>query len=160
MVLLGALLQVPSALGAVTFGLLQDRLGARRTLQLALLLWIAVSATTAMVEQKRTFWLVAMVAGLGIGSLQAASRALVGLFSPVDKSGEFFGLWGLAGKGAYALGPLLFGWISSASGSQRTAALVNGVFFVAGLLGLFLVDERRGREAAAAWNGRGAPPGR
>jgi UMF1 family MFS transporter len=154
MVLLGALLQVPSALGAVTFGLLQDRLGARRTLQAALLLWIAVSATTALVDEKRTFWFVAMAAGLGIGSLQAASRALVGLFSPVDKSGEFFGLWGLAGKGAYALGPLLFGWISSASGSQRTAALVNGAFFVAGLLGMFLIDERRGREAAAAWNGR------
>jgi len=154
MVLLGALLQVPSALGAVTFGLLQDRLGARRTLQVALLLWIAVSATTALVDEKRTFWFVAMAAGLGIGSLQAASRALVGLFSPVDKSGEFFGLWGLAGKGAYALGPLLFGWISSASGSQRTAALVNGAFFVAGLLGMFLIDERRGREAAAAWNGR------
>ncbi|KAB2955359.1 MAG: MFS transporter [Thermoanaerobaculia bacterium] len=159
MVLLGALLQVPSALGAVTFGLLQDRLGARRTLQAALLLWIAVSATTALVDEKRTFWFVAMAAGLGIGSLQAASRALVGLFSPVDKSGEFFGLWGLAGKGAYALGPLLFGWISSASGSQRTAALVNGGFFVAGLLGMFLVDEQRGRAAAAAWNGRREAPG-
>jgi UMF1 family MFS transporter len=154
MVLLGALLQVPSALGAILSGVLQDRLGARRTLQFALLLWIGVSATTALVDEKRTFWIVAMAAGLGIGSLQAASRALVGLFSPVDKSGEFFGLWGLAGKGAYALGPLIFGWISSASGSQRTAALVNGGFFLAGLLGLFLVDERRGREAAAAWSAR------
>jgi UMF1 family MFS transporter len=152
MVVLGALLQIPSALGAVLFGLLQDRLGARRTLQLALLLWLGVSATTAFTADKSTFWGVAMVAGLGIGSLQSASRALVGLFSPVDKSGEFFGLWGLAGKGAYAVGPLLFGWISSASGSQRTAALANGVFFVLGFLGLFLIDERRGRAAAAAWN--------
>ena len=154
LVVLGALLQVPSALGAVLFGLLQDRLGARRTLQIALLLWIAVSATTAFTSDKGTFWVVAMVAGLGIGSLQSASRALVGLFSPVDKSGEFFGLWGLAGKGAYAVGPLLFGWISSASGSQRTAALANGIFFLLGFVGLFLVDERRGRAAAAAWSGR------
>lgn len=156
MVLLGALLQVPSAAGAILFGLLQDRLGARRTLQLALVLWLSVSATTALTAEKSTFWVVAMVAGLGIGSLQSASRALVGLFSPVDKAGEFFGLWGLAGKGAYAVGPLLFGWISSASGSQRTAALANGVFFLLGFLGLFLVDERRGRAAVADWNARAA----
>jgi UMF1 family MFS transporter len=154
MVLLGALLQIPSALGAFLFGVVQDRLGARRTLQISLLLWLAVSVTTAFTSDKATFWIVAMVAGLGIGSLQSASRAMVGLFSPVDKAGEFFGLWGLAGKGAYAVGPLLFGLISSLSGSQRVAALANGIFFLLGLFGLFLVDEQRGRAAAAAWNGR------
>jgi UMF1 family MFS transporter len=89
--------------------------------------------------------------------VQAASRALVGLFSPVDKSGEFFGLWGLAGKASYAVGPALFGWVSTVSGSQRTAVWVNGIFFVAGLAGLFLIDERRGRAAAEAWSpGAGA----
>ncbi len=148
---LGALLQIPSALGAVAFGLVQDRLGAQRTLQIALLLWIVVSATVATATEKRTFWIIAMVAGLGIGSVQASSRALVGAFSPVAKSGEFFGLWGLAGKAAYACGPLIFGWVSSLSGSQRAAVWVNGAFFVAGLLGLFAVDEARGRAAAAAW---------
>ena len=35
-----------------------------------------------------------MAAGLGLGSLQSASRALVGLFSPVKKSAEFFAFWG------------------------------------------------------------------
>ncbi len=106
----------------------------------------------------------AIFAGLGIGSLQSASRALVGAFSPVTKSGEFFGLWGLAGKAAYAVGPLVFGWISSATGSQRAAALANGVFFVLGFLGMFLVDERaraRGRGGLArAGRRRRRRPGR
>jgi UMF1 family MFS transporter len=149
---LGALMQVPSALGAVVFGLVQDRLGARRTLQIALALWILVSATVALATEKRTFWAIAMVAGLGIGSVQASSRALVGAFSPIGKSGEFFGLWGLAGKAAYACGPLIFGFVSSATGNQRAAVWVNGLFFLAGLLALFAVDEREGRATAAAWS--------
>ena len=118
---------------------------------------ISSTFASATAGDKRGFWIAAMFAGLAIGSVQAASRALVGLFSPVDKSGEFFGLWGLAGKAAYALGGLLFGWVASGSGSQRAAVWVNGIFFVAGFLLLFLVDERRGRAAAEAWSpGAGA----
>lgn len=156
--LLGALLQIPSAAGAVLFGLVQDRLGARRTLQIALALWIVVSIVVAQASEKRTFWIVAMFAGLGIGSVQASSRALVGAFSPVAKSGEFFGMWGLAGKAAYACGPLLFGWVSATTGSQRASVWVNGAFFLIGFVALYGVDEARGRAAAAAWNGRAAPP--
>ena len=73
------------------------------------------------------------------------------MFAPVGKSGEFFGLWGLAGKAAYAFGPPVFGLVSAATGSQRVAILCTGIFFVLGLLGMFLVDERRGLAAAAAW---------
>jgi UMF1 family MFS transporter len=92
-----------------------------------------------------------MVAGIGIGSLQSASRAIVGLFSPIGKSGEFFGFWGLAGKAAFAVGPFVFGALSSLTGSQRLAILATGGFFLAGLVGMLWVDEKRGRTAAAAW---------
>jgi UMF1 family MFS transporter len=143
--------QISSAGGAFLFGAIQDRLGARRTIQVTLLLWIAVCAAVFATSDKQTFWVIALAAGLGIGSLQSASRAMVGLFSPVDKAGEFFGLWGLAGKGAYACGPLAFGWISAATGDQRLAVLATGVFFVAGFVGLYAVDEGEGRAAAAAW---------
>jgi UMF1 family MFS transporter len=143
--------QVSSAGGAFLFGAIQDRLGARRTIQVTLLLWIGVCLATWATADKRAFWGIALAAGLGIGSLQSASRALVGLFSPVDKAGEFFGLWGLAGKGAYACGPFAFGWISSASGSQRAAVAATALFFLVGWLGMFAIDERRGLAAVEAW---------
>ncbi|HQP94418.1 MAG TPA: MFS transporter, partial [Thermoanaerobaculia bacterium] len=117
-----------------------------------LLLWIAACVLAWASTGKSTFWGVALFAGLGIGSLQSASRALVGLFSPVEKSGEFFAFWGLAGKGAYAFGPAVFGLISSATGSQKTAILATAVFFLLGFAGMFGIDERRGRAAAEAWN--------
>ncbi|MEM7050162.1 MAG: MFS transporter [Acidobacteriota bacterium] len=147
-------LQLFSAGGAFVFGAIQDRLGARSTIQISLVLWIAVSVAAYFCQTKSFFWAIAIAAGLGIGSLQSASRGLVGLFSPVAKSGEFFAFWGLAGKGAYMLGPFVFGALSSWSGSQRIAILANGLFFVLGLIGMQLVREERGLAAASAWNER------
>ncbi len=147
-------LQISAAAGAVLFGWMQDRLGAPRTIELALVVWLAVSVGAGLTASKAVFWAVALFAGLGIGSVQSASRALVGLFAPATKSAEFFGFWGLASRAAYMVGPLLFGAVSSASGSQRVAIAVNGVFFLLGLLGMRWVDQARGREAAVAWENR------
>lgn len=144
-------LQLSASGGALLFGWIQDRLGAVRTLMMVLVLWIAVVIATAAVPSKAWFWPVALFAGLGIGSLQSAARALVGLFSPATKNSEFFGFWGLAGKAAYAVGPAVFGLVSWWTGSQRGAVLSTGVFFVAGLLLLRRVDQERGQAQARAW---------
>jgi MFS transporter, UMF1 family len=155
--LLFMVLQLSSAGGAFFFGWLQDRIGSARAIQITLVLWVLVAVGAYFCTTKGFFWGIGLVAGLGIGSLQAVSRGLVGLFSPPEKAGEFFGFWGLAGKGAYMLGPLLFGEISSATGSQRVAMLSTIVFFVLGLIGMAFVNEKRGHEEAEAWNeGRGA----
>lgn len=151
LIVLFLVVQISSAGGAFLFGVIQDRLGARRTIQLSLLIWVATCVATYFTSSKGAFWGIALGAGLGIGSLQSASRAMVGMFSPVGKSGEFFSFWGLAGKLAYAVGPLLFGVVSSATGSQRAAILGTGLFFVLGWCGMFLVDEKRGVAAAASW---------
>ena len=155
LVVLFLVLQIFSAAGAFGGGPLQDKLGSRRTLQWVLVLWILVCLGAAATTTKTGFWFVAMGAGLGIGSLSAASRGLVGLFSPKDKSGEFFGFWGLALRGAFALGPFLFGSMSLWTGSQRTAVLITTAFFVAGWIGLLYVDEEKGRAAAESWQDPG-----
>jgi len=145
-------LQLSSAGGALGFGAIQDKLGAPRTIQVTLVLWVLVCVGVYLVESKTAFWGVALGAGLGIGSLQSASRALVGLFAPPEKTAEFFGLWGLAGKSAYMVGPLIFGLISSGTGSQRLAILSTAAFFVLGLIGMSFIDERRGLKAAQEWH--------
>jgi UMF1 family MFS transporter len=94
---------------------------------------------------------VANLVGVALGSSQSAGRALVGQFSPPERSGEFFGLWGLAGKSAAIVGPLSYGVITYVSrGNHRLALLSTAGFFVAGLVLLLRVDERRGRAAARA----------
>jgi UMF1 family MFS transporter len=151
LVTLFLILQFSSAAGAVTFGWLQDSLGSRRTLQLSLLLWIAVGLASAACQTKGQFLWIGVTAGIGIGSLQSASRSVISTFSPPSKSGEFFGFWGLAQRAAAAVGPLLFGLVSSWSGSQRLAVLMTAVFFTAGLIGMQWIDDDAGRAAAVEW---------
>jgi UMF1 family MFS transporter len=95
------------------------------------------------------FWAAANVVGLCLGASQSASRALIGYLSPPSRAAEFFGLWGLAVKLSAIFGPLTYGlvtWVTH--GDHRSAILVTGAFFVAGLGILWRVDVARGRAAA------------
>jgi UMF1 family MFS transporter len=89
---------ITAAIGAFVFGLFQDRLGAKRTLELTLLIWILAIAVAWQGETKTQFWIAANLIGLAMGSSQSAGRALVALFAPDGRSAEFFGLWGLSIK--------------------------------------------------------------
>lgn len=140
---------ITAALGAFGIGFVQDKLGSVRTLAIALCLWSAATITAYFCTSVTLFWVVANVIGLAMGASGSAGRALVGLFSPHGRSGEFFGLWGLAGKMAAAIGPLSFGLVNLATGGNcRLALLSTTIFFIAGLLLLLTVNEKRGHEAA------------
>jgi MFS transporter, UMF1 family len=135
--------------GALGFGFLQDRFGSVPTLVATLLVWIAALVLAYTIENRMGFWVVANLIGIALGSSQSAGRALIGQFSPPERSAEFFGLWGLAGKLAAVIGPMSYGVITQASGGDhRLALLATASFFIAGLALLATVDERRGREAA------------
>lgn len=150
-ILLILVVNVTAALGALGFGFMQDRLGSVRTLTITLLVWVAALVLAYFIETRAGFWVVANLVGIALGSSQSAGRALVGQFSPLARAGEFFGLWGLAGKSAAIVGPLSYGVITYLSrGNHRLALLATAAFFVAGLILLWRVDERRGRAAAQA----------
>ncbi|KPK11573.1 MAG: MFS transporter [Acidithiobacillales bacterium SG8_45] len=140
---------VTAAIGAFFFGRLQDRFGSVNTLTVILLLWIAALVTAYASTDRTTFWVVANMIGLALGSSQSASRALIGQFSPPGRSAEFFGLWGLAVKLAAILGPLSYGLITwLTDGNHRVAILSTNAFFIVGLFLLRSVNEKRGRIAA------------
>jgi UMF1 family MFS transporter len=140
---------VTAALGALGFGHLQDRIGHVRAMALVLLGWIAMIAVAYVAEDAPTFWVAANLAGLCMGSSQAAGRAIVGYLSPPARLAEFFGLWGLAVKLASIFGPLTYGvvtWIFA--GEHRLGILAVGAYFVIGLALLAGIDVERGRRAA------------
>ena len=147
--LLLILLVTPAAaVGAFVFGYAVDALGPKRTISLTLLFWILIVISAYFAQSKLQFLLVALSAGLFLGSTQSASRSLVGLFSPQRHHAEFFGFYAVSGKFSAILGPLTFGAISYLTGSQRLAILTIAVFFLLGLVLLQRVDERRGMLAA------------
>jgi UMF1 family MFS transporter len=150
-VLMILVVNVTAAIGAYAFGVIQDRLGSARTLAMTLVVWIAALMLAYFAEDRATFWVVANLVGLALGSSQSAGRALVGQFTPAARSAEFFGLWGLAGKLAAIVGPMCYGLVTYLShGNHRLGLLVTTVFFIVGLIGLATVNENRGRAAAQA----------
>ncbi len=140
---------VTAAAGAFGFGYLQDAIGHVRAMALVLAGWIAMILLAYTADDAPTFWAAANVAGLCMGSAQAAGRAIVGYLSPPDRLAEFFGLWGLAVKAASIFGPLTYGTVTWVfEGDHRLGILAVGAYFVVGLALLAGIDVERGRRAA------------
>lgn len=142
---------VAAAVGAFAFGYLQDAIGHVRSVSLTLLGWLVMVGLVSTAENSAVFWIGACIAGLCMGSAQAAGRAMVGVLAPQERLAEFFGLWGLAVKLASIVGPLSYGaltWVFA--GNHRAALMFLGVYFIVGLLLLRGVDMRRGADAARA----------
>jgi UMF1 family MFS transporter len=137
-IVLFASLQISSAVGALVSGRLQDRAGSVRVLGASLLLWCGVAVGAYCCADKAMFFVVGNLAGLAIGSSQAASRAVVVLLSPRERAGEFFGFWGVFGKLAAITGPLLMGLAADAFG-LRVAILGTLFFFACGFLVLLTI---------------------
>jgi UMF1 family MFS transporter len=140
---------ITAAVGAFGFGYLQDAIGHVRAVALTLVGWIVMILTAWQSETAFSFWIAANLAGLCMGSAQAAGRAIVGYLAPAARLAEFFGLWGLAVKAASIFGPLTYGavtWIFP--GDHRLGILAVGAYFVVGLALLYGIDIERGRRAA------------
>jgi UMF1 family MFS transporter len=141
-------MNVVAAAGAFAFGWVADGIGQKRTIMISLTVWLAAVVVAYLSYSKGSFYIVATLAGIGMGSCQSVTRSLVALFTPKENAAEFFGFLGIAGKALAFLGPLVFGTISNATGSQRPAILAIGIFFVVGMFLLSFVNEQRGKEAA------------
>ena len=94
--------------------------------------------------------ILAVLVGVVQGGTQALSRSLFASLIPRDKSGEFFGFFGVAEKFAGIFGPAIFGLVNLVSGSSRNSILSIIAFFVAGGFLLAQVDVAEGQRLARA----------
>lgn len=149
LIVLIMVVNVTAAVGAFICGHLQDRLGSVTTLAITLFIWIAAIAAAIFAGQPAQMWWIGNLIGLAMGASQAVGRALVSKFSPVERAGEFLGLWGLVNRLSAIVGPLSYGLINYLShGDHRLSLLSTLGFFTVGLLLLMKVDEKRGKAAA------------
>lgn len=160
------IVQITAAIGAIGFGIIQSRIGAKLTYQLSQGLWVfAILAiwltpdVTAFVnslmdsdwQAQHVFLIAGCMAGLSLGSAQSAGRALVGVLTPPDKSAEFFGLWGTSAKLAAVFGIMGIGILQNVFGLEN-AILFCLLLFVAAMVLVMPVNETRGIAAAERWS--------
>ena len=126
--------QVTALAGAFLLSRPTDLWGPKKVVTFSLVLWSIVAMATWLAASRSAFWAIACTAGLGLGTVQAATRAFFTQFIPQGKEAEYFGVFSLVGKSSAVMGPLVFGQVSSAFGSQRPAILSIAAFFIIGLV--------------------------
>mgnify|MGYP001285475874 FL=1 len=135
--ILGIVLNVFAALGSFVFGLIEDRIGVRKVINLSLVI-LVISTFLAFISPwtiypKIFFWTSGVLLGTMVGPNQSCSRSYMAQIIPEDKKNEFFGFYAFTGKATSFLGPLMFGFLTKIY-SQQIGLLSVLVFFIIGLI--------------------------
>ena len=140
-ILFGITLNLSAGLGAFLFALLDDRIGSKRTILIALV-GLMVSGTVALLATDKTvFWAVGIVLGIFIGPAGSASRSMMARLAPAHQRTEMFGIFALTGKVTAFIGPFLFGTATWLFDTQRAGMATILVMFVVGAALLTRVRE-------------------
>ncbi len=133
--------------GALLFGRIAARIGAKRALIIGLLVWtvVVIYAYVGLRGESRflEFWILGSSIALVMGGTQAVSRSLFAQMIPAGKEAEFFSIYEVSERGTSWLGPLAFGVVNQLTGSLRPAIVSIILFFIVGLALLPRVDVRR-----------------
>jgi UMF1 family MFS transporter len=130
------LLNVTAGLGAAGFAWVDDWIGPKRTILIALAGLFLASTAILLVDSRLSFTVLGCVIGIFIGPAQSASRSLMVRLAPPAHRTELFGLYALSGKATAFLGPALVGAVTLWADSQRAGMATILVFF---LVGAFLM---------------------
>jgi len=145
------MVQVTALFGSMLMARPSDVHGPRWAVVRTLWWWILVvvlamaTGDPRFVYAKESFWIVAGLAGLGLGSIQASSRAMMSHLVPKGREAEFFGFYALCGKTGAIAGPLALIGLNALLGSLRLGLISVLAFYAIGLwLVLRVEDPRRG----------------
>ena len=114
-------------IGKRLFAGLAETLNTKRSILLALLIYMVIATLGYFVDSVVEFWLLAWLVAVVQGGSQALSRSLYASMSPRAKSGEFFGFFSVMEKFAGILGPILFAAVVAIFGSSRPAVLSDAL---------------------------------
>lgn len=106
-------LTVAAVIASFGWGILVERIGPKRTLMIVLATWCVGLLIGGAILSKPTFLVAGILLGSGLGGVWTSDRVFMLRLSPPDRIGEFFGLYGLAGKFSAVTGPILYGVIVS-----------------------------------------------
>lgn len=149
----GIALNASAGVGAALFAWVDDWIGAKRTILIALGAIASISAAIVLVEDKALFWTLGVMLGVFFGPAQAASRSLMARLAPKGMEAEMFGLYALSGKATAFLGPAFLAWATTAFDSQRAGMATVLIFFVIGFVLLIPLKEPARTFGTNAGNG-------
>ncbi len=140
--------------GALLFGWLASRIGTKSAILVSLAVWICIAIVAYFLPagQAVPFMATGVVIGVVLGGTQALSRSLYGSMIPEAASAEFYGFFSVFSKFSAIFGPIIFGLVTDATGSGRSAILSVVAFFALGAFLLTRLDVDEARRSRLDWD--------
>jgi len=126
---------------AILFGRLAQKVKNSRLITVCIAAYLGIAVFAMFLQVQWQFWTLAVLVGMFQGGIQALSRSYFAKIVPAEKSGEYFGLMDICGKGAAFFGTTIVSAVSQVTGSMNLGVGAIAILFV---IGLFLF-----RKAAA-----------
>jgi len=125
---------IAAGLGAIGFAWIDDWIGGKRTVLVALVGLLVPGTAILLVQSTLWFWVCALLLGVFVGPAQAGSRSYLARIVPENLHNQVFGLYAFSGKATAFVGPLLVGWLTYLAQSQRVGMSAVVLLLLIGLL--------------------------
>ena len=132
---------------AIIFGRLTSKYSTGRLITACIIAYIGITVFAVFMKSQWQFWVLAIFVGMFQGGIQALSRSYFAKIIPAERSGEYFGLMDICGKGASFLGTLVVGAASQIFGSINIGVSMIVLLFAAGLVLFIMTDKLDSKEA-------------
>ena len=119
---------------AIIFGHLAGKVKSEHLITVCILAYTAIAVYAMFLKTQGQFWVLAVCVGMFQGGIQALSRSYFAKIIPNEKSGEYFGLMDICGKGASFVGTTIVSVVSQISGDVSKGVGMIAVLFVVGIL--------------------------
>lgn len=119
---------------AIVFGRLSKRLSSVLLLSICIAAYFGIAVFAMLMNQQIHFWILAVIVGLFQGGIQALSRSYFAKIIPPEKSGEYFGLLDICGKGASFLGTMTVSVVTQITNNGSLGVGAIAIFFIIGLV--------------------------
>ena len=138
------LTQIVAFPSALIFGRLSAKYPSTTLIPVCIAAYAGIAVFAFFLTQQWQFWVLAVIVGMFQGGVQALSRSHFAKITPPEKSGEYFGLFDICGKGASFLGTMIVSVGSQLTGSANVGVGSLIVLFIIGFV-LFRVSCRTGK---------------
>jgi UMF1 family MFS transporter len=152
---------------ALLFGRLGERWGTKKSIYLAIFIYMGITIWGAMMTEKYEFYVLAVAVGLVQGGIQALSRSYYARLIPAGQEAEYYGFYNMLGKFAAIIGPALMGIVGLSARrllmpvsptaeqikavgmeASRWSILSVIILFIVGAVLFYFTDQEKGRVEA------------
>ena len=116
------------------FSRLVKKVTPEKIITICIAAYFCIAVYAYWLDTQADFWILAVLVGMFQGTIQALSRSYFAKIIPAEKSGEYFGIYDICGKGASVLGTFLVSVLSQLTGSMNIGVSALSVMFLIGLV--------------------------